>query len=211
MAGKHVVICGRDNTRLEEAREQIVACSSDDHVTTVQADMARPAEARRFVQESIDRLGRVDVLVNNAAMAPLAPLDEMSDAMIDDCIDLNIRGVYYATRTVWKQMKEQGSGLVVNISSQAAVDPFPGFSMYGATKAWVELFTIALANEGRQHGIRSYCIRPGAIETPMLRGLFADFPAEQCVSPDEIADAILMVCRPEMANSSGQVIKVSRQ
>lgn len=210
-AGSRVAICGRDPARLSDAHDQIVEVSSDEKVLALELDMSTADGSQQFVQETINRFERIDLLVNNAAMAPLAPLDEMTDQTIDACVDLNIRGVYYATRTAWKQMKQQGSGLIVNISSQAAVDPFPGFSMYGATKAWIELFTVALAGEGREHGIRSYCIRPGAIETPMLRGLFADFPAEQCVSPQEIADAIQVACGPELENSSGQIIKVSRQ
>ena len=209
--GGRVVVCGRDENRLQAAAQQIAAGSSEDHVLTVVADLSSSAEADRFVQSAMDRFSRVDVLVNNAAMAPLAPIDEMTDDTIDACIDLNIRGVYYATRAAWRVMKEQGSGIVVNVSSQAAVDPFPGFSLYGSTKAWIELFTVALANEGRDFGIRSYGVRPGAIETPMLRGLFADFPAEQCVSPDDVAAAIETVCGPGLLYSSGQIIKVSRQ
>ncbi len=211
-AGSHVAICARDAERLKDAHDHLVQVAGNaDNVLAVQADIARADEAMRVVSETIERLARIDLLVNNAGMAPLAPLDEMSDDAIDACIDLNVRSTYYVTRSVWRAMKQQGSGIVVNISSQAAVDPFPGFSLYGATKAWMELFTVALAGEGREHGIRSYCIRPGAIETPMLRGLFADFPAEQCVSPQEVADAIWAVCGPELANSSGQIIRVSKQ
>ena len=209
--GSKVAICSRDPEKLTDAHDQLVASSSDEQVLALDADLTITSDAERFVAEAISKFGRVDLLVNNAAMAPLAAIDEMQDEIIDQCIDLNIRGVYVATRAAWKQMKEQKSGLIVNISSQAAVDPFPGVSLYGATKAWVELLTVALAGEGREHGIRSYCIRPGAVETPMLRGLFADFPAEQCVSPDEIADAIMAVCGPAFSNSSGQVVKVSRQ
>lgn len=209
--GSKVAICGRDEDRLQRAVEKLVDVTERDNIYVVQADMSEPADVKRFISESIKRFSRIDLLVNNAAMAPLAPIDEMTDETIDACIDLNIRGVYYATRAAWIQMKKQGDGIVVNISSQAAVDPFPGFSVYGSSKAWIELFTIALAGEGREHGIRSYCVRPGAIETPMLRGLFADFPAEQCVSPDDIAEMIRTVCGPEFKNSSGQIVKVSRQ
>ena len=73
-------------------------------------------------------------------------------------------------------MRRQSGGTIVNISSMAAVDPFPGFSVYGATKAWVELFTKAIAEEGRADGILAFSLRLGAVETPMLRGLFPDFP-----------------------------------
>ena len=209
--GCQVAICGRDVDRLKAAEQQLVAASSADHVLAINADLSKSDDAQRFVRETINRFGQVDLLVNNAAMAPLAPLDEMDDASIDACIDLNVRGVYYATRTAWSQMKQQGGGVIVNISSQAAIDPFPGFSLYGSTKAWIELLTVALAGEGREHGIRAYGIRPGAIETPMLRGLFEDFPAEQCVAPEEIADAIFALCGDAFANGSGQIVKVSRQ
>jgi 3-oxoacyl-[acyl-carrier protein] reductase len=210
-SGSPVAVCGRQADRLEAARQQIAAIADDDQVLTVVADLSRPAGAEHFINAAVERFSRIDLLVNNAAVAPLAPLDEMTDEVIDGCIDLNIRGTCYATRAAWRRMKQQGSGIVVNISSQAAVDPFPGFSLYGSTKAWIELFTIALAGEGRQHGIRCYGIRPGAIDTPMLRKLFPDFPAEQCVTPAEVADAIAAVCGPGMAHSSGQIIKVSRQ
>ena len=210
-AGHQIAICGRDSDRLMAANRIIADSTNSNDVLAVVADMSRSSEAQRFVHETTERFSRIDLLVNNAAMAPMDSLDSMSDEDIDACIDLNIRGVYYATRTAWIQMKRQGFGLVINVSSQAAVDPFPGFSMYGSTKAWIELFTVALANEGRQFGIRSYCVRPGAIETPMLRGLFEDFPAEQCVSADEVAEVIESMCTPAWTNSSGQIVKVSRQ
>ncbi len=209
--GSRLAICGRQPQRLDQARQQLVALLGADRVLAVSADMTQAEQAEGFVNQAQERFGRIDLLVNNAALAPLAPLDEMTDSDIDACIDVNIRGTYYASRAAWRVMKIQGSGIIVNISSQAAVDPFPGFSLYGASKAWMELFTLALANEGREHQIRSYCIRPGAIETPMLRGLFADFPEEQCVSPMAIADTIATVCGPGLEFSSGQVIKVSRQ
>ena len=211
-AGSRVAICGRDAERLEQAHDQLVEVAGDaNRVLAIQADISVTDEATGLVDQTIEQFSRIDLLVNNAAMAPLASLDEMSDEVIDACIDLNIRSAYIVTRSVWRQMKQQGSGIVVNISSQAAVDPFPGFSLYGSTKAWMELFTVALAGEGREHGIRSYCIRPGAIETPMLRSLFADFPPEQCVSPEEVADAIWAACSPQLASSSGQIIRVNKQ
>lgn len=209
--GWSVAVCGRHEARLKSAGEAILQQSTTGKVLAVICDMTDPEQSGKFISDTVDAFSRLDVLVNNAAAAPLGELDTMSDETIDHCIDLNIRGVYYATRAAWTIFREQKSGIVVNISSQAAVDPFPGFSLYGSTKAWIELFTVALANEGKALGIRSYCMRPGAIETPMLRGLFADFPADQCVAPDDVAETIWTACGPGLENSSGQIIKVSRQ
>ena len=79
--------------------------------------------------------------------------------------------------------RAQSGGTIVNISSLAAVDPFPGFSLYGASKAWVELFTRATADEGRGIGIRAFAVRLGAVDTPLLRGLFPEFPARKRAVP----------------------------
>ncbi len=210
-SGYRILICGRTAQRLESARAELAGPDHPDSVATVVADLADASAPSAVVAEAMRQFGRIDVLVNNAARAPLGAVDAISDDEIRDTVDLNIRGVYLMTRATWGIMKEQGSGLIVNVSSQAALDPFPGLSLYGSTKAWIELLTLALAREGGEFGIRVYGVRPGAIETAMLRGLFADFPADQAVSPAEVADVIWLVCQDEMKNSSGQIVGVSRQ
>ena len=87
-------------------------------------------------------------------------------------------------------MVKQRGGTIVNISSLSAVDPFVGFSTYGASKAWLDLLTHSLAQEGKDSSIRVCSLRPGAVETPLLRGLFPDFPSEDCVSPERVASEV---------------------
>ncbi len=214
-AGYRVFICGRDTGRLQEAvgqiRDRLAAGIDYSAVDSIALDLVNSRSPKLLCDAVIQRMGRIDILVNNAAMAALAPIDEMTDSAIDSTVDLNIGGVYRLTRAVWPVMKEQGSAIIINISSRAAIDPFPGFSLYGATKAWIELFTLALAREGRESGIRAFCIRPGAIETPMLRSLFPDFPADQAVAPEDIAHLIWSICQPGFQYSSGQVVDISRQ
>lgn len=209
--GHHVVICGRDWQRLQTARKSITAQAPAAEVEAVVADLGDPAAPDRVARHCQQTLGRVDVLVNNAAIASVAPVDQISDELIDQMIDVNVRGVYRMTRAVWPTMQQQQHGVIVNISSLAALDPFPGFSLYGATKAWLELLTSALAGEGREHGIRVYGVRPGVVETPLLRGLFPEFPAEQTVSAEHVADMVWLVCQNEMVHSSGQIIQLTRQ
>ena len=91
-------------------------------------------------------------------------------------------------------MTRQGGGTIVNMSSMAAVDPFEGFSVYAGCKAWVEAFSKGVAAEGQPVNIRVVCVRPGAVETPMLRGLFPQFPADQVVAPDQVADIVYKLC-----------------
>ena len=106
-------------------------------------------------------------------------------------------------------MAKAKQGIVVNISSMAAIDPFTGFSLYGASKGWIETWTKALADEGQRKGIRVYGIRPGAVETPMLRRLFPDYPAQQCVAPTEIAEAIFDLAIHQ-SHPPGTILTVQR-
>ena len=108
-------------------------------------------------------------------------------------------------------MKESNAGTIINISSLSAIDPFPGFSLYGASKSWLDLMTLALAAEGKESNIRVCSIRPGAVETPMLRGLFPDFPSEQCVQPADIAEVIWGCVNDPATYPSGQAFPVTNQ
>jgi len=134
----------------------------------------------------------------------------MSDDDFEQALRANIAGVFYMTRAAWPALRRQGSGTVVNISSLAAVDPFPGFAVYGACKAWVSLFTKAADDEGRPLGIRVFAIAPGAVETAMLRQNFPDIPAEQTLAPDEVAGMIEAVCEPRASHASGQTIFIRK-
>ena len=197
-AGYQVAICGRDEAKLANAAAEIDRSSAtvDRSLTTWTrcCDLVDVEQAKSLATSLLVELGRVDVLVNNAALAPLAALEEVTPESFESTINVNHRSVFYLTQAVWRAMKERPStdvaATIVNVSSMAAVDPFPGFSIYGASKAWIELLTQALSTEGSEHGIRVCAVRPGAVETALLRGLFPDFPAGDCVSPDDVAEVI---------------------
>ena len=189
--GYHVAICARNQERLTMAIEKISQASGGrGEVVGFQRDMADPQDAVSLHDAVLERFGTVDVLVNNASSAPQGSFETMSAETFETMVNTNIRSVFYLTQSVWRSMLKQGRGVIVNISSLAAVDPFPGFSLYGSSKAWLDILTHVLAAEGQSSDIRVYSIRPGAVETPMLRGLFPDFPAEQCVQPAEVAHMI---------------------
>lgn len=191
-AGFRVAICGRSHERLEAARLELVELAGDsDRVLSTRVDLAEPGSASFWWDRVYLEFGRVDVMVNNAAQVDLKPFDSITMVEFERTLNVNVRNLFELTQRSWKTMKRQGHGSIVNISSLAAVDPFPGFSLYGASKAWLETLSKALPAEGRDVGINVFCIRPGTVETPLLRSLFPDFPSEQCVSPEDIADAVL--------------------
>ena len=209
--GYQVATCGRRENRFEQARSAIAAENPKNSPMIERVDLNQPDEATRFADNVIRRFDRLDVLVNNAGVAPLEKFEDIEVATFEQVVNVNIRSVFALTQVAWRRMIKQGRGVVVNISSLAAVDPFPGFSLYGASKAWIDLLTVALAAEGAEKGIRVCSIRPGAVETPMLRGLFPDFPTDQCVSPEDVAEKI-WGCVNEPENfESGAAFPVTNQ
>ena len=209
--GYRIVTCGRDLSRLKKARNEIGAVASNAEILAIEMDLARPRDTGKLIDRALERFGRIDVLVLCAAVAQLKSLQEMSSQEFETAIDVNIRAQFYLTQAAWQAMLRQGKGgTIVNVSSLSAVDPFPGFSVYGACKAWDDLFCVALAHEGKPHGIRVHSIRPGAVETPMLRGLFPDFPADQALAPSAVADLIWAVCQEAFRDSCGQPINIRR-
>lgn len=210
--GYHVAICGRSLKKLEAAKTQIDACfTSDASCHAISVDLSDVASTKRVGEEMLSIFGRVDVLINNASMAPMSDFEAIEPDVFESTTNVNIRSVFYLTQIAWRAMKAQGSGTVVNISSMAAVDPFPGFNLYGASKAWIELLTSALAVEGKEDGLRVCAVRPGAVETPMLRGLFPDFPADQCVQPEEIANQVWRCVADIDNHANGAVFEVTNQ
>ena len=210
--GYKVAFCGRHSEKLDTAKSQLLAIANrPEDVATFVADLEAPEAISAFAESAIEFLGHVDVLVNNAALAPLEKFETISAEQFESLINVNIRSNFHLTQAIWQQMINGDGGTIVNISSLAAVDPFPGFSLYGASKAWLDLMTLALAAEGKEHNVRVCSIRPGAVETPLLRGLFPDFPADQCVSPEQVAQMVWGCVEDPQKYPSGQFFPVTNQ
>ncbi|MFH1111267.1 MAG: SDR family oxidoreductase [Planctomycetota bacterium] len=144
-------------------------------------------------------------------LAPQSGIEELEPALFTTIMAVNVNAVYHACRRAWPVMKTQKSGVIVNISSIASVDPFPGFAAYGAAKAWVNAWTKALADEGRRFGIRVFGVALGAVETRMLRDSFPTFPADQTLRPGDVADVVFALAQPGCRYATGQTVFVRRQ
>lgn len=203
-AGYAVITCGRDSASLAKVSEELEETGVP--IATVVADLSEVGEAEKLIHFAIDRFGRIDLLVNNAGAAPRASIDEITAADFDRAVAVNIGATFHTTRSAWPAMRRQGGGTVINISSMASIDPFPGFQVYGACKAWVNLFTKAIADEGRPLGIRAFALALGAVETQMLRSAFPKFPAEQTLDPAQVAETILALSSSSLLHASGSTI-----
>lgn len=207
-SGALVVAASRDVAALEETKSRIEQAGGRCDIHSL--DVSDEAAVKGLMEMTASSHGRIDVLCNNAGVAPLGTIADLEPSRFDQLLAVNIRGVYLGCRAVWPIMRASGGGVIINTSSVASVDPFPGFAAYGASKAWVNAWTHGLAEEGKAFGIRVFAVAPGAVETRMLRDAVPDFPAEQALDPAAVADMAYVLAQPECAYASGQTIFLRR-
>lgn len=205
--GYAILAAGRRKSPLDETRAEIVAGGGVCEVQ--QADVADPLQVDAMVRAAA-KLGRIEVLVNNAGIAVHSGIESLDLEAFDTMLRVNSAGVVYTCRAAWPVMRKAGGGTIVNISSMAADDPFKGLAVYGATKAFVNLLTKGLAAEGKSSGIRVFAVGPGAVETEMLRGAFPDFPKEHTLPPSAIADMVVTLTEASCQYCTGQTFYVRR-
>jgi len=178
----------------------------------VVADVTRPDDVQMLVDRTLASFGRVDAIVNNVGLAPVAKVDEMTIDQWRTVIDTNLSSAFYLARAVWGTFKQQHQGCIVSISSMASRDPLPGFLAYGAAKAGLNLLSLVLAREGAEHGIRSYAIAPGAVETSMFRRMVSkeEWPVEKTLDPADVARVVVQCIDGDLKYTSGEVIFLSK-
>jgi NAD(P)-dependent dehydrogenase (short-subunit alcohol dehydrogenase family) len=176
-------------------------------------DVSKHEEVEHAVEATIERFGRIDVLINAAGVAPILTLEETTIEQWHEVIDANLSATFYACRAVWPHMKRQRGGAIVNMSSASARDPFAGFTAYGAAKAGVNLLGLSLAREGQPHNIRVHTVAPSAVETEMFRKIASkeQYPTEKTLSPEDVARTVVACIEGELKHTSGEVIWVHKQ
>lgn len=206
--GWAVALAARSTEKLEETALMCQKVAPGAEVLVCACDVSDPAQAARAVAAAHAAFGRLDAVANIAGFAPMGSLDSVTDAAVRECLAVNLEAVVWTTRAAWPHFLAQGGGAVVNVSSMASVDPFPGFNIYAAAKAGVNLFTQATAKEGADKNIRAYAVAPGCVETPMLRSLFdaSVIPTEKCLAPEAVAQVICDCIVGKRQEASGSVI-----
>lgn len=179
--GAQVAITWSTNPdKATEVVESIKAAGG--HAIAIQADSANPADIRRAVASVVEQEGGLDILINNAGVATMVPVEEFQEADFDRLMAVNVKGVYVATQEALRHLK--AGGRIINIGSiNADVVPFPGMAIYAMSKAAIATFTRGLAREVGARGITVNNIQPGPVNTDMnpadsdfaetLRGLMA--------------------------------------
>jgi NADP-dependent 3-hydroxy acid dehydrogenase YdfG len=164
--GAAVVLGARRADRIEALVAEIVAAGGK--AVAVATDVTRRDDLQRLVGAAVDTYGRVDVLINNAGIMPLSPLERVKVDEWDQMIDVNLKGVLYGVAAALPHMMTQKSGHIINISSVAGHKLFGGSAVYSATKFAVRALSEGLRQEMAPHNIRTTIISPGAVKTELL-------------------------------------------
>lgn len=162
-AGWDVAIAARSADRLQRVAERL----DDAHgtVLAIPTDVADPDAVDALVTRTINAFGHIDVLVNNAALDHSGPIEDLTVEQWRNVVDVNLNGVFYASKAVFGPMRSRGSGFIVNISSVAGRKGWANATAYCATKFALTGFTQALAAEGAPYGIRCSVVYSGGMDT----------------------------------------------
>jgi 3-oxoacyl-[acyl-carrier protein] reductase len=146
-----------------------------------------------MVKRTLDRFGRIDILVSNAGVAIHNPIPKIREEDWDLNIAVNLKGVFLCTQAVFSHMCERKSGHIVNVSSVSGKVGHPNGGAYCAAKFGVVGFTETTNNEGRPHGVKASVVCPGPVDTKMRRDNHPDDVIEHLTLPEEVADLILFL------------------
>ena len=203
--GWRVLLVGRREPLLRETGELMAGV----HAWAVApVDVTADGAGERIVAAALAHFGQIDAVINNAGVAPSLTVEQTTDDRWRQVIDTNLSAAFGVIRAAWPAFRRQGSGAVVNVSSVAARDPWPGFAAYAAAKAGLIALGLSLARDGAPFGIRVHTVAPGATETAMLRAIRGTdqlAPAD-VLAPAEVARVIVDCVTGDTDCGNGEVV-----
>lgn len=217
-AGAAVALADISEDAVRSAAEELV--SAGHRAIAVRCNVADESEVAAMIEQTVTTFGRLDAAFNNAGVqSPAVETADATGAEFDRVIGINLRGVWNCMKYELRQMREQGSGAIVNNSSIGGLIGIPGRAIYHASKHGVIGLTKSAALEYASRGIRINAVCPGAIETPMIADMIAkesltmeDFLRNQLLGrlgrPEEIAAAVLWLCSPGASLVIGHALAV---
>lgn len=169
--GATVVFCTNDQDQAAKAEAELRDLLPDRRVpvTGVVADVAKAADVRRLVEDTVAAHGGVDILVNSAGIQRYGSVDETTEELWDTVLDVNLKSVYLTSHFAVPHLRARGGGSIVNIASVQAYVAQSGVAAYAASKGGIVALTKAMSIDHAKDGIRVNAVCPGSVDTPMLR------------------------------------------
>lgn len=206
--GASVVLCARSEDELNKLKDKIE--SGGGKALVVRTDVTKPADFEKAVSQTLATYGSIDVLINNAGLMPLSFVEKLKTDEWEKMVDVNLKGVLNGVAAVLPTMRTNKSGHIINISSSAAHNYFPGGAIYCATKVAVKMFSEGLRKElAPRYGINVTSIEPGAVNTSLFETITDDDIKEQLkgmkgmttLEAQDIANAIFYaLSQPDRVN-----------
>jgi NADP-dependent 3-hydroxy acid dehydrogenase YdfG len=199
--GARIVLIARNRDLLEKLNEELFEFNAE--CLVFPCDISQLVDCEHVVQETVKRLGKIDILINNAGVGYSGIIVESNPAEVEEMFKVNVLGCYYMTRLVLPHMIQHRCGDIVNIGSIAGIKYSPGFAIYSATKFAVRAFTEALRNEVQDYDIRVALINPGITKTSFYKSFSkhkSPVPIDkgEMLTPKDIANAVhFMLIQPK--------------
>lgn len=215
-AGADIALGLRDVNTAADLAAEIEALGR--RVLRLQMDMTRLDQIRRAVEQAAAHFGRIDILLNNAGVGPPNPAEQVREEDFDFTLGVNLRGTYFASQAVGRQMIAQKYGRIINMSSQAGFVALPTESVYCMTKAAINHLTKCLALEWAPHNITVNAVAPTFIKTPgtekwlddpdFRASVIARIPLGRVGEPVDVAGAVVFLASPAASLITGVTLLI---
>ncbi len=214
--GARVILTASSPENADKAASRLRALYPNGEVEGIAPDLSSLKSVQAAFRDVARQYGSIDILVNNAGVSESTPFDSYTEALFDKVIDLNVKGVFNATKAAVEFMASQGSGVILNTSSMVSISGQPSGFAYPASKFAVNGLTVSLARELGPKGIRVNAVAPGITETDMMRAvpkeliepMIARIPLRRLGQPEDIANAFAFLASEEASYITGAILSV---
>lgn len=214
--GATVVLTASSEASAKKAVDRLKEKYPSANVSGISPDLADFESVRASFCDVAEQYGAIDILVNNAGISESTPLDDYTEDLFDRVMDLNVKGVFNATRAAVEHMQKRGEGVILNTSSMVSITGQPSGLAYPTSKFAVNGITVSLARELGPKGIRVNAVAPGIIETDMMKAvpeeviepMIQRIPLRRLGQPEDIANAFAFLASREASYITGVILSV---
>lgn len=214
--GATVIITASSAANAEKAAKKLQESHPNSQILGISPDLTSMGSVEKEFAAVYEKYGRIDILVNNAGISESTPLEAYTEQLFDKVMDLNVKGVFTATKVAADYMQRQGSGVILSTSSMVSIYGQPSGFSYPASKFAVNGLTLSLARELGPKGIRVNAVAPGITLTDMMKAvpeevlepLIRQIPLRRIGQPEDIANAFAFLASDEASYITGVVLNV---